>query len=134
MIQTANVDYTLQNLDDSINQTIHALNQVRWAAFGTVTPNAYGFTPGIGGLAHAAAQNAFVNGTLGNQFANPYANAIVANAFMNPFANPYALATATGIGHSAFNPAYATPFNNVRFAQTNPFTRFGYSPYAWPTV
>jgi hypothetical protein len=133
MIQVGNVDFTLQNLDDSINRAMDALNRVRLSVYGTV-PNAFGFTPAIGGLAHAAAQSAFVNGALANQFANPYASAIWTNAITNPFANPYtAFATATGLGHNGFNTTFGQPYAAARFAQTNPFTQSGVSPFGWPT-
>jgi hypothetical protein len=136
MMQIGNVDIrSLQNLSDSINRTIDALNQVRLSVYANVTPSVFGVTPGIGGLAHAAAQNAFVNSTLANQFVSPFANVALANALANPLANPYAtLATATGLGHTAFNAAYTDPYNAARIAATFPFTQWGYSPYAWPTI
>lgn len=88
-MMTASVNYGLQNLDDSINRTIDALNQVRLSVYGTVTPNAFDVTPGIGGLAHTAAQNAWY----ANPFVNPYATAILGNALANRYA---ALATQWG--------------------------------------
>jgi hypothetical protein len=136
MMQIANVDVRrFQNLNDSINRTIDALNQVRLSVYANETQNAFGFAPAIGGLAHAAAQNAFVNSMLANQFVSPFATAAFANAFTNPFANPYAtLGTATGLGHTAFNAAYADPYNAARIAATLPVTQWGYSPYAWTTI
>jgi hypothetical protein len=134
---TANVDIRrLQNLSDSINRTIDALNLVRQSVYANVTPNVFGVAPAFGGLAHAAAQNAFVNSTLANQFVNPFATAVFANALTNPLANPYAtFATATGLGHTAFDTSYADPYyNNARIAATLPVAPWGYSPYGWPTV
>src|SRR6516162_1043377 len=95
MMQTATVDIRrLQILNDSINRTIDALNQVRLSVYGAVTPNTFGVNPAIGGLAHAAAQNPFVASQLANQWAaNPFTSAFgstVTNPFTNPFANPYA--------------------------------------------
>jgi hypothetical protein len=135
MMQTATVDIRrLQILNDSINRTIDALNQVRLSVYGAVTPNALGVSPGIGGLAHAAAQNPFVASQLANQFANPFTN-VFANSFTNPLNNPFAaqqLATA-GLGHTAFGSAYADPYATARVAQTFPFIHWGYSPFGWQT-
>lgn len=136
-MQIINVDIRrLQNLSDSISRTIDALNQVRLSVYANVTPSVFGVAQGIGGLAHAAAQNAFVNGALANQFVNPLANVVLANALTNPLANPYAaLATVTGLGHTAFDAAYADPYNAARIAATSPFSQWGYSsPYAWTTT
>jgi hypothetical protein len=140
MMQTATVDIRrLQILNDSINRTIDALNQVRLSVYGAVTPNTLGVTPAIGGLAHAAAQNPFVasqwaNQFAANQFANPFTNAF-ANV-TNPLTNPYAqLAnTGLGLGHTAFGSAFADPYATARVAQTFPFLHWGYSPFAWPTI
>lgn len=134
-MQTATVDIRrLQILNDSINRTIDALNQVRLSVYGTVTPNALGITPAIGGLAHAAAQNPFVTNVLANQFANqfanPYANPFTSNV-SNALNNPYAAFANTGLGHSAFG-SYADPYTAARVAQTFPFMNWGYTPFAWP--
>jgi hypothetical protein len=144
MIPIANVDIQrLQILEDSINRTMAALNQVRLSVHGPVTPDAFGVSPAVGGLAHAAAQNAFAYGALANQLTNPFVNAALANAatnpFTNPFANPYAanpyaaIAAATGLGHTAFGATYADPYNTARIAQTFPFISRGYSPFASST-
>ena len=136
----ANVDIQrLQFLDESIIRTMAALNQVRLSVSGPVTPSAFGVSPAIGGLAHAAAQNPYAYATLANQLTNPFVNAALASAvtnpFTNPFANPYAaLATATGLGHTGFGATYANPYNAMRVAQTFPFISQGYSPFAWSTI
>jgi hypothetical protein len=131
MMQTATVDIRrLQILNDSINRTIDALNQVRLSVYGAVTPNTLGVNPAIGGLAHAAAQNPFVASQLANQFANPFTNAF-ANAITNPLGNPYAAFATTGLGHTAFGSAYADPYATARVAQTFPFIHWGYSPFGW---
>jgi hypothetical protein len=133
MIQFGNVDFTLQNLDETINRTMEALNRVRLSVYGTV-PSVFGMTPAIGGLAHAAAQNPFVNSALANQFANPYAAAIWTNAITNQFANPYtAFGIPTGLGHNGFNTTFGHPYAAARFAQTNPFTQWGVSPFGVST-
>ncbi len=142
-MQTATVDIRrLQLLNDSINRTIDALNQVRLSVYGSVTPNAIGVSSAMGGLAHAAAQNPFVTNPFANQaFANQaFANQLV-NPFTSPFAgavsngltNPYATFANTGLGHSAFG-SYADPYATARIAQTFPFLHWGYSPFAWPTI
>ena len=136
-MQTATVDIRrLQILNDSINRTIDALNQVRLSVYGTVAPNALGVTPAVGGLAHAAAQNPFVQNALANQFANPFANPFTGtNPFTttNAFNNPYATFANAGLGHSGFG-SYADPYATQRIAQTFPFVQWGYSPFGWPTV
>jgi hypothetical protein len=140
MMPIANVDiYRLQILEENINQTLAALNQVRLSVYGPVTPGAFGVSPAIGGLVHAAVQNPFAYGTLANQLANPFVNAVLASAvtnpLTNPFANPYAaISTATGMGHTPFSATYADPYNTVRIAQTFPFINRGYSPFAWSTI
>jgi hypothetical protein len=144
MMQTATVDIRrLQILNDSINRTIDALNQVRLSVYGAVTPNTLGVTPGIGGLAHAAAQNPFVASQLANQFAaNPFATNQFGNPFTssfanvtNPFNNPYAQLGAAGLGHTAFGSAFADPYATARVAQTFPFIHWGYSPFGgWGTI
>jgi hypothetical protein len=142
MMQTTVDIRRLQILNDSINRTIDALNQVRLSVYGAVTPNTLGVTPGIGGLAHAAAQNPFVASQLANQFA--------ANQFANPFTNPFTSSFANvtnpyaqqqfagaGLGHTGFGSAfgpYADPYATARVAQTFPFLNWGYSPFAWPTI
>lgn len=137
-MQTATVDIRrLQILNDSINRTIDALNQVRLSVYGTVAPNALGVTPAVSGLAHAAAQNPFVTNALANQFANPYTNPFATNPFANnltnAFNNPYATFANTGLGHSAFG-SFADPYASTRIAQTFPYVQWGYSPFAWPTI
>jgi len=140
-MQTATVDIRrLQILNDSINRTIDALNQVRLSVYGSVTPNALGVSPAMGGLAHAAAQNPFVTNPYTNQFVNPYTSPFggaVSNALSNPYANAYANQYSTfantGLGHTAFG-SYADPYTTARIAQTFPFLNWGYSPFAWPTI
>jgi len=146
MMQTTVDIRRLQILNDSINRTIDALNQVRLSVYGAVTPNTFGVTSGIGGLAHAAAQNPFVASQLANQFAanqfaNPFNNGWT--NVTNPLANPYTqqqLAqqqlVGAGLGHTAFGSfgAYADPYTTARVAQTFPFLNWGYSPFAWPTI
>jgi hypothetical protein len=131
-MQTANVDIRrLQILNDSINRTIDALNQVRLSVYGAVTPNTFGVNPAaIGGLAHAAAQNPFVASQLANQFVNPFTSAF-ANPITNPLTNPYATLATAGLGHTAFGSAYADPYATARVAQTFPFIHWGYSPFGW---
>ena len=54
-METAKVDIRkLQTLNDCINRTIEALNQVRLSVHGA-GPQGFGMVPGIGGIAHAAA-------------------------------------------------------------------------------
>ena len=137
-MQTATVDIRrLQILNDSINRTIDALNQVRLSVYGTVTQNALGVSPAVSGLAHAAAQNPFVTNALVNQLANPFTNPFATNAFAgnvtSALNNPYATLATTGLGHSAFG-SYADPYATARIAQTFPFVQWGYSPFAWPTI
>jgi hypothetical protein len=140
MMPIANVDlHGLQFLEESINRTMAALNQVRLSVHGPVTPDAFGVSPAIGGLAHAAAPNPFAYSILANQLANPFVNAalasVVTNPLTNPFANPYAaIATATGLGHTAFDATYADPYNAARIAQTFPFINRRYSPFGWSTI
>ena len=135
MMQTATVDIRrLQILNDSINRTIDALNQVRLSVYGAVTPNTLGVNPAIGGLAHAAAQNPFVASQLANQFAvnqfaNPFTNAF--GGVTNPLTNPYAQFATTGLGHTAFGSTFADPYATARVAQTFPFIHWGYSPFGW---
>ncbi len=142
-MQTATVDIRrLQILNDSINRTIDALNQVRLSVYGSVTPNALGVTPAMGGLAHAAAQNPFVTNPFANQVANqfvtPYTSPFggaVSNALTNPYVNQFSTFANTGLGHSAFGNAFgADPYTTARIAQTFPFLQWGYSPFAWPTI
>jgi hypothetical protein len=135
MMQTATVDIRrLQILNDSINRTIDALNQVRLSVYGAVTPNAFGVNPAaIGGLAHAAAQNPFVASQLANQFANPFTNAF-GSTVNNPFTNPYATLASTGLGHTAFGSTFADPYATARVAQTFPFIHWGYTPFGWPQI
>lgn len=141
-MQTATVDIRrLQILNDSINRTIDALNQVRLSVYGSVNPNALGVSP-ISGLAHAAAQNPFVTNAFANQFVNPFTSQFagaVSNALNNPYTNQFATQFAnTGLGHTAFGNTFgntfADPYATARIAQTFPFLAWGYSPFGWPQV
>lgn len=62
MMEIPNVDIRrLQNLSDSIDLTIEALNQVRLSVYANMTPSAFGVMPGIGGLGHTAFDAAYAD-------------------------------------------------------------------------
>jgi len=144
-MQTARVDMLrLQMLNDCINRTLEALNQVRLSVHGAGLSHSAPFGASFGAalpLAAVAAANPFA----ANAFVN---NALVNNAFANnAFAtNPYAFGANAalnniGIGHTAANP-WTVGYDNVsaltngvdpyvatRIAQTFPFVNWGYSPF-----
>ena len=104
----------LQILNDRINQTIEALNQVRLS---------------VHGLGHSGLQNPFLGGT-GNPFLG----------MQNPYQNPYqsvggplsqlhnqvgqqGVTGGMGFQHSPFTPQYSNPFVNPYV--TNPMSLWG---------
>jgi hypothetical protein len=125
-METARVDIRkLQLLNDRINQTIDALNQVRFSVHGVQTnvPNA---VTGLG-IGHTTPTvNPYFNNFA--NFANPYlAQQAAWNMGVNPFAN---FATGLGLGHTGVE-TFDPTFNNYgRIAQTFPFAPWGYSPFA----
>lgn len=145
-METAKVDIRrLQTLNDCINRTIEALNQVRLSVYG-------------GGIAHSAPMGlqgigtpAYFGGYTGNfpgAFASPFGIAPQTAGMVPGFANfgafggyPNAFAGNTGIGHSAIDPRFGwdwtqtmDPYATARVAQTFPFVHWGQSPFGWPNV
>jgi hypothetical protein len=148
-METAKVDIRkLQTLNDCINRTIEALNQVRLSVHGA-GPQAFGMVPGIGGLGHAAPGGYFPQfaqypqvGGYGPSAAAQYA-AQAQYAAAAPFAaslggiSPLAYWSQQGLGHSAAAGAgyeYGDPYATARMSQTFPFVHWGYSPFGWPAV
>ena len=144
-METAKVDIRkLQTLNDCINRTIEALNQVRLSVHGA-GPQAFGMGPGVGGIAHAAAGGYYPQ--LGQfpqagsynpaaaQYAGQYGGAA-------PYAShgaisPLAYWSQQGLGHTATAGSaydYADPYATARMSQTFPFVHWGYSPFGWPAV
>lgn len=138
-METAKVDIRkLQVLNDCINRTIEALNQVRLSVHAggispQVAPHMFGVVPGIG---HTAPIANSVYSQLAQQAA--YANPIFNGVAGIPTATPYAFAAQTGLGHTAFDPRVGLemndPYTTARISQTFPFVHWGYSPFAWPSV
>ena len=163
-METAKVDIRkLQTLNDCINRTIEALNQVRLSVHG-------------GGLAHSAQMGlpgfgtpAFVGGyptNIPGAFQSPFGYAQQATGMVPNYANVAALTglqngfvpNAVGLGHTAFDPRFvgngfgqngfvqnfgqigqgwdfaADPYTQSRIAQTFPFVQWGQSPFGWPNV
>jgi hypothetical protein len=160
-METAKVDIRkLQILNDCINRTIEALNQVRLSVHG-------------GGLGHSAQMGLQGVGTpayFGNYpgaFTSPFGFAQQATGMVPGFANLAALtggfpnafgqnafAQNVGLGHTAFDPRVGfdpsvawnqtgawnfqnDPFTQARWAQqqqTFPFVQWGQSPFGWPNV
>lgn len=143
-METAKVDIRkLQVLNDCINRTIEALNQVRLSVH-------------AGGIGHSAPMGLQGIGTpafLGGGFPGSY------GAFASPFGlNPQAAAgmvpgyasmgalggypnafPGAGLGHTSVDPRVAwdwtsDPYTSARIAQTFPFVHWGQSPFAWPNV
>jgi hypothetical protein len=116
-METARVDIRkLQLLNDRINQTIDALNQVRFSVYAQQTGAAV--TPVLG-LGHT-------NPTVNPYFANPFVAQQAFGMGVVPFT-----ALATGLGHTTAD-AFDTTNNifNGRTAATFPFANWGYSPFA----
>ena len=152
-METAKVDIRkLQTLNDCINRTIEALNQVRLSVHG-------------GGLAHSAQMGlqgygtpAFFGGYPTNNipgaFQSPFGFAQQVPGMVPNFANVAGLTglqngfaqNAVGLGHTGFDPRFdprvvgtgwdftADPFTQARFAQTFPFVQWGQSPFGWGNV
>jgi hypothetical protein len=148
-METAKVDIRkLQMLNDCINRTIEALNQVRLSVH-------------AGGLSHTAPIG--LAGAIGNPFlaypgalntafaTNPGIGQQLAAAQYAAQFSPQVFGWAqTGLGHTGVNQVgqlgqlgqlgqdwVTDPYNpyvNARIAQTFPFVNWGYSPFAWPTV
>lgn len=156
-METAKVDIRkLQMLNDCINRTIEALNQVRLSVH-------------AGGLSHTAPIG--LGGAIGNPYFNAYNNPLAAAFGQTPFGttgiapqyttNPYAQQYAAaafapqmygwaqqGLGHTGVlgnnvfgngvleqsAQQWVDPYVSARIAQTFPFVHWGYSPFAWPTV
>jgi hypothetical protein len=156
-METAKVDIRkLQTLNDCINRTIEALNQVRLSVHGA-GPQTFGVVPGIGGMAHAAPGGFYPSFPQFAQFPQvggyaPQA-AQYAAAQLAGFGgvNPLAYWSQQGLGHSALNgyglgqmgqigqigqmgQEYGDPYATARIAQTFPFVHWGYSPFGWPAV
>jgi hypothetical protein len=153
-METAKVDIRkLQVLNDCINRTIEALNQVRLSVHG-------------GGLAHSAQMGlqgvgtpAFFGGGFDSNnpgvFGSPFGWQQTAG-MVPGFGNiggltgfPNAFGQNVGLGHTAFDPRFAgvdprtawgfqnDPFTQARWAQqfqTFPFVQWGQSPFGWPNV
>ena len=123
-METARVDIRkLQLLNDRINQTIDALNQVRFSVHGVQNvPNA---VTGLGiGHTNPTVNPYFANPYLAQQIQNPYLAQQAWNMGVNPFTN-----FATGLGHTS--PETLDPtFAYGRIAQTFPFAPWAYSPFA----
>jgi hypothetical protein len=163
METTAKVDIRkLQTLNDCINRTIEALNQVRLSVYG-------------GGIGHSAPLGlqgigtpAYFGGNFPGAFQSPFGLNAQQAAMVNPaafatlgamagFPNAFA-ANAAGLGHSAFDPRFngtvdprfnstvdprftnnwdwttADPYAQNRIAQTFPFVGWGQSPFGWQNV
>ena len=161
-METAKVDIRkLQTLNDCINRTIEALNQVRLSVHS-------------GGLAHSAQMGlqgvespAFFGGGFNPNFPGAFASPFgwqQAAGMVPGFGNiggqqmggfPNAFGTNVGLGHTAFDPRFAgvdpriagwgfqnDPFTQARVGQTFPFAQWGQqwgqpwgqSPFGWPNV
>jgi hypothetical protein len=159
-METAKVDIRkLQVLNDCINRTIEALNQVRLSVHS-------------GGLAHSAQMGlqgvetpAFFGGGFNSNYPGAFASPFgwqqtagvvpgFANANLGGLTGgfPNAFGTNVGLGHTAFDPRIGfdprvgvdprvawgfqnDPFNQARFGQTFPFVQWGQqSPFGWPNV
>lgn len=149
-METAKVDIRkLQQLNDCINRTIEALNQVR------LSVHAGG--SGIGHSAPMGLQQGFgtpfggypgsMYGAYGSPFGvNPQAAAAMVPGFANvgalagyPQGYPNAFAAGAGLGHTQVDPRLgwdwtSDPYTSARIAQTFPFVHWGQSPFAWPNV
>lgn len=137
-METAKVDIRkLQLLNDCINRTIEALNQVRLSVH-------------AGGLSHSAAMGlqgigtpAYFGGYPGylGAYTSPFGISPQQAGMVPGFANvgfPNAFA-ANGLTHSAIDPRVAwdlqnDPYTTARIAQTFPFVHWGQSPFGWPNV
>jgi hypothetical protein len=136
-METAKVDIRkLQMLNDCINRTIEALNQVRLSVH-------------AGGLSHTAPiglagaiGNPYLGypGTLGTPFGT---NPAIAQQYAQyaQFAPQVFGWTQAGLGHTGVDNVAQqlvgdpyNPYVTARIAQTFPFVNWGYSPFAWPTV
>lgn len=138
-METAKVDIRkLQLLNDCINRTIEALNQVRLSVH-------------AGGIQHSAPMGlqgigspAYLGGYPGAY--TPFGFNPQAAAMVPGFGNvgalggyPNGFAQNAGLGHSAVDPRVAwdwtqDPYTSARIAQTFPFVHWGQSPFAWPNV
>lgn len=140
-METAKVDIRkLQTLNDCINRTIEALNQVRLSVHGA-GPQGFGMVPGIGGIAHAAAGGYYPQFSQFPQVGSygPAAAQYAAQYAASPYASlgamsPLAYWSQQGLGHTAGASAYdyADPYATARISQTFPFVHWGYSPFGWP--
>ena len=147
-METAKVDIRkLQLLNDCINRTIEALNQVRLSVH-------------AGGIQHSAPMGPQSVGTPGyfggypGSYPGSYLGAYTTPFGYNPqaagmvpgYANvgglagyPNGFAQSAGLGHSGVDPRVAwdwtqDPYTSARIAQTFPFVHWGQSPFAWPNV
>lgn len=150
-METAKVDIRkLQTLNDCINRTIEALNQVRLSVHGA-GPQTFGVMPGMGGMAHAAPGGYYPPFPQFTQFPQVGGYGSQTSPYANPFASfggisPLAYWSQQGLGHSGINGLsalgqvgglgqdYADPYTTARIAQTFPFVHWGYSPFGWPSV
>jgi hypothetical protein len=154
-METAKVDIRkLQMLNDCINRTIEALNQVRLSvhAGGLSHTAPIGFAGAIGNP-YLPYPNALLNGLVTGFGNTPAISPQYATQFANQYNPQYQYApqmfgwAQQGLGHTGVQPfntvgqAFNTlgqdwvdPYATARIAQTFPFVHWGYSPFAWPTV
>lgn len=143
-METAKVDIRkLQLLNDCINRTIEALNQVRLSVHaGGIQHSAQ---MGLQGIGTAPFLGGYPGSYLG-AYTTPFGYNPQAASMVPGFANvgalagyPNAFAVNGGLGHSAVDPRLAwdwtqDPYTSARIAQTFPFVHWGQSPFAWPNV
>jgi hypothetical protein len=134
----------LQLLNDCINRTIEALNQVRLSVHaGGLAHSAQMGLQGIGTPSYFGGFPGSYLGAYTTPFGiNPQAAAAMVPGFANVGGFPgyqNAFAANAGLGHSAVDPRVAwdwtqDPYTTARIAQTFPFVHWGQSPFAWPNV
>src|SRR5262249_46886743 len=136
-------------LNDCINRTLEALNQVRLSVYGAglqhtagIGVNPFVSTPFAANPVATMGINPFGVTGLGHTAAAYYPQLDPIGA--NPFAqyNPFATMSAIGggLGHTALDPRIGydwtgtDPYGQTRISQTFPFVHWGYSPFGWPNV
>lgn len=137
-METAKVDIRkLQTLNDCINRTIEALNQVRLSVHaGGIQHSAMGLQ-GFGTPAYFGGYPGSYLGAYGSPFGISPQQAAMVPGFAN-VGFPGAFANA-GLTHSGLDPRVAwdlanDPYTTARLAQTFPFVHWGQSPFGWPNV